>query len=455
MSRLKRSTTTYPIPVIIGLALPIIVIGFFYVTYAYRAWFFQDDFGFIGDYSSSIKLNQLIDFTNFGRFLSRNVYWHLCIKYFSQNAQFFYIFNLYIILCSCYLLYKTFRGKGRFVALIAALFYFTLPATIDCYVWLSNSQHILGHFFVFLLVYLFKKNDRDTGMKARLIRTIQLIACLILGFESNIFASMVLSLPIWMTITQSRYGKSKSNYLVLSAGTLLFALFYLKLSRYQVGAYTTSFTFNTLKTNLNYYYNNSYIAALWIISVAIGAAYSLARKKYFISWLFLASGAFFLPFAFLVHQRYNSYGALTHLFFLLGSWFLLVDSGLNKWPKFIMYSGLVLVMFLFSRSLEPSIGYFTESPRGAGQRKQIEYLNDFIFKNPNIKHYCFRSDNIINNSTGVSEWDIPGDWWFLGHGQAFTIFLNNDKTYELMKESSRCDIVFLFKDGRLIEAEGT
>lgn len=117
----------------------------------------------------------------------------------------------------------------------------------------------------------------------------------------------------------------------------------------------------------------------------MGATYALARRKYFASWLFLASAAFFLPFAFFVHQRYVQYGALTYLFFVLGVWLLLIDSKLNQWPNLVKYGGLAIVVFLFSKSLEPSIRYFSENPRGAEQKQQIQFLRVFNSQNPEFK----------------------------------------------------------------------
>lgn len=441
--------TAPPLPVIIGLALPVLVLVYFYITYAYSAWFWQDDFGFIASYANSIQFGQLFDFQNFGRFLSRNGYWHWGIQYFSYNAQFFYIFNLFIILCSSFLLYKTFEKYGRFEGIVAGLFYFILPATIESYAWLSNSQHILGHFFVILFVYLFTKEDTGNSRAQELVRAFQLVAILMLGFASNIFMSMVLSLPAWMILTDKKCRRSKSAYFVLSVGVLLFALFFLKLSGNQTGAYSTSYNFETLVKNLEFYFKSGFIAATWVISIGIGAIHALTKKKYFVSWLFLASAAFFLPFAFFVHQRYGQYGALTYLFFLLGVWFLLIDSKSNQWPNLVKYAGLAIVIFLFSKSLEPPIRYFSENPRGAEQKQQIQFLRAFNSQNPDLKNYCFRSNKEIKNTTGVKEWDIPGDWWFVGFGKAFSLFVNHEKTYELVQNAARCDVVFVFKDGRL------
>ena len=143
------------------------------------------------------------------------------------------------------------------------------------------------------------------------------------------------------------------------------------------------------------------------------------------------------------------YGTLTYLFFLLGIWLLLIDSKLNYRPNLVSYVGLAIIMFLFSKSLEPSILYFSYNPRGAEQKQQIQFLKVFNSQNPNVKNYCFRSNREVKNSTGVKEWDIPGDWWFVGFGKAFTLFVSHENTYELVQDSERCDVVFIFKDGRL------
>ena len=138
---------------------------FFYITYALKGWFFQDDFGFISQYAHSIEPWQLLNLEKFGRFVSRNVYWHVGLRYFAYHAEYFYLFNLLTILATSYLLYLIFSEKyGRFEGIVAALLYFALPATIESYAWLSNSQHLMAHFFVVLFVYFF---DRINGAEIK------------------------------------------------------------------------------------------------------------------------------------------------------------------------------------------------------------------------------------------------------------------------------------------------
>lgn len=446
---IKTAGRPLPLPLIAGLALPVLVLLYFYITYASGAWFWQDDFEFIAQYANSIQSNQLFDFTNFGRFVSRNAYWYLGIKYFSYNAQLFYIFNFFIILCSCFLLYKIFEKHGRFNAFIAGIFYFTLPSTIESYSWLSNSQHILGHFFVLLFIYIFTQDSAERSRAEKLSWTLQMGLVLMFGFSSNIFMSMVVSLPVWMIITNKEYRKSRTTYFIISFGVLLFAVFFFKLSGNQTGAYKTSYNIETLVQNLVFYFGGRLLAAIWVVSIVAGTVFALAKNNFLASWFFLASAAFFLPFAFFVHQRYGQYGALTYLFFLLGIWLLLIESKLKLRPNCVRYVGLAIVIFLFSYSLEPPIRYFSENQRGAEQKQQIQFLKFFSAQNPNIKNYCFRSNNRVENTTGVKEWDIPGDWWFVGFGKAFTFFVSHENTYALIQDAARCDVVFVFKEGRL------
>lgn len=438
-----------PLTVILGFGLPAIVALYFYFSYASNAWFFQDDFGFITHYARSIQWDQLFNFSNFGRFLSRNGYWHWGIKYFAYEAQLFYIFNLFVILCCSFLLYRIFEKHGRLNGFVAGFFYFLLPATIESYAWISNSQHILGHFFVLLFVYLFTKERKERSRSKELIHAVQLGMVLVLGFTSNIFMSMVLSLPAWMILTHREYRNSKTSYVTLAFGTLLFALFFSKLSGTQTGAYSTAYTVETLVKNLAFYFKNGFFAATWVISVVVGKIYAITRKNHLAAWFFLASAAFFLPYAFFVHQRHGQYGTLTYLFFLLGIWSLLIDFRSDRWPHFSLYAGLAIALFLFSKSLEPPIRFLSENPRGAQQKQQIQVLKDFSSKNPGIKNYCFRSKQEVINTTGAKEWDIPADWWFVAFGQAFTIFVSHEKTYELVQDAARCDVVFVFDKGRL------
>ena len=419
---------------------------FFYITYALKGWFFQDDFGFISQYAHSIEPWQLLNLENFGRFVTRNVYWHVGLRYFAYHAEYFYLFNLLTILATSYLLYLIFSEKyGRFEGIVAALLYFALPATIESYAWLSNSQHLMAHFFVVLFVYFF---DRINGTEIK--RSACLSAILFLGFQSNIFMAVALSLPVFMLFADKRQRRIFSNYIVTFFGLCLVAWFFYQISGHQAEAYSTAYDFATLAENLLFYFNNKIFVALWLLAVVFGAVYAYFRKAYFVSWLFLASVAFFVPFAFFVHQRYAQYAALTYLFFLLATWSFSLEIFQARLPGFLKCSGFVLALAVFSSSLQHPVRHFNDNPRGAAQKSQVNFLKNYARQNPELNSFCFQAQDAVINTTGVEAWDAPPGWRFAGFGEAFSLFVSSQIEFELANTSSRCDANFLFKEGDLI-----
>ena len=419
---------------------------FFYITYALKGWFFEDDFGFISQYAHSIEPWQLLNLENFGRFVSRNVYWHVGLRYFSYHAEYFYLFNLLTILATSYLLYLIFSEKyGRFEGIVAALLYFALPATIESYAWLSNSQHLMAHFFVVLFVYFF---DRING--AEIKRSACLSAILFLGFQSHIFMAVALSLPIFMLFVDERHRRLFSNYIVTFFGLCLFVWFFYRLSARQAEAHSTAYDFATLADNLLFYFNNKIFAALWLLAVVFGAVYACFKKAYFVSWLFLASLAFFVPFAFFIHQRYAQYAALTYLFFLLATWSFSLEIFQARLSGFLKCSGFILALAVFSSSLQHPVRHFNENPRGAAQKSQVNFLKNYARQNPELNSFCFQAQDAVINTTGVEARDAPPDWRFAGFGEAFSLFVSSQIEFELADPSLRCDANFLFKEGDLI-----
>lgn len=419
---------------------------FFYITYALKGWFFQDDFGFISQYAHSIEPRQLLNPENFGQFVSRNVYWHVGLRYFSYHAEYFYLFNLLTILATSYLLYLIFSEKyGRFEGIVAALLYFALPATIESYAWLSNSQHLMTHFFVVLFVYFF---DRINGTEIK--RSAYLSAILFLGFQSNIFMAVALSLPIFMSFADQRHRRLFSNYIVTFFGLCLVAWFFYQLSGHQAEAYSTAYTFETLVENLFFYFKNKIFVALWLLAVVFGAIYACFKKAYFVSWLFLASLAFFVPFAFFIHQRYAQYAALTYLFFLLATWSFSLEIFQARFSGLLKFSGFILALAVFSSSLQHPIRRFNENPRGAAQKSQVNFLKNYARQNPELSSFCFQAQDAVINTTGVEVRDAPRDWRFAGFGEAFSLFVSSQIEFELADPSLRCDANFLFKEGDLI-----
>lgn len=440
----------WPLPVAIGLALPLLFMSYFYLSYAQHGWFWQDDFGFIVHYQGSVRSEELISFDNFGRFVSRNLYWHYGLHYFSSNAAFFYLFNFFTIAGTCLLLYRLFSAQYRhFSGIAAALSYFCLPATISAYSWLSNSQHLSGHFFVILFVYLYVCMPVQSGPRTAAVRTAALLLVLTAGFAANIFVSMVLSLPLWMMLVDRQRRRLKADWILIACGLLLFGWYFSKLRGSQTGAYATAYTLEVLQENLQFYFSSMRNVWLWLFCTGTGVLYSWLRRRYLTGWLLLASVIFFLPFAFFKYQRYEQYAALTYLFFILGSWAWLNDLLSASRPRWLQYIATCLILGLFVRALEPELRFFSLNPRGAAQKRQIEFLRDYDASHPELRHYCFRSDKQVINASGIAEWDIPGEWWSVGFGDAYRHFVNHEKSFELQQNARSCDVVFVFQRERL------
>ena len=434
---------------LIAIGIPTALILSFYIFYAQNAWFFQDDFGFIASYGQQLHSRELFDFNNFGRFISRNIYWHYGIKYFNLQAQYFYVLNFSIILSSSFLIYKIFRKYGRINALLAGLFYLMLPQTIANYVWLSNSQHILGHFFVILFIFLYTQNSNDNDSHRTQTRIYLLLFILILGLMSNVFVGTALTLPLWAILNNKKNRKFNSNMLLFIIGSFLLFVFIVKLSRFRSGAYTTDYSLETFVENLIFYFQNLTYGIVWIVLMIAGTLYSITRKLFLTSWLFVASGAFFLPFSFFVVQRYPNYGALTYLFFILAIWSLVLNSKLVARPKYTNAIGTFLIFVLFSYAMKLPINYYSEYPLGRSQRKQIEIVREYAHLHPEVLRFCFKTKENKPNIGNVSEQEIPGEWWFVGFGQAFSTFVGSKNTYLLTDVKSDCDIVFTFNGDTL------
>lgn len=438
-----------PLPVQLVLLLALLFAGAFYLSYAQNAWFLQDDFQLIMQYAHALQPQQILDFGNFGRFISRNAYWHYGIKLFELHAPLFYLLNLFFICATSVLIYQVvLKTHGRFAAVVAGSIYFCLPGTIEAYAWLSNSQHLLGHLFVMVFVYRFSRSldadARDDAPAAAL-----LLLVLLLGLWSNAFMGMVLSLPLWMLITSQHQRRNRWQLVATALGLALFVYFYVRLAGQQSGAYETSFSAATFWKNATFYYKGDAGAALWLLIVVGGAAWSWRTGRLFCAWLFIASLAFMLPFAFLQHQRYGSYSVLTQLFAAWGCWCLACDVLGPRLPRLLPYVGAGLLCFVLLQSLLLPIRYFGQYPSGKVVREQVEQLRLVDAQNPAISRYCFRSEKPVVNTTGVQAWDIPAEWWQLGFGAAFSLFVNGQKTYELVSANARCDATFVFRDRRL------
>ena len=430
--------------------LPLFISAYFYISYSSKGWFLQDDFEFLAMYASSPAFDQILDFSNFGRLISRNLYWYLNKKIFSDNAQYYFALNFFIIATTSYLIYRLFSQRlGTYAGLVGSLLYFCSPAVITGYIWLSNSQHLLGHFFVVFFIFKYIQSEPDSARGLNALQMTTLLCILFAGLLSNIFVGLVLSLPAWHMLTDQNIRKDGYHWLLMAIGSILFVVFIYMLIPYQSGAYAAKYELATLMENLTFYFSNGWTATLWIAAASCGAFISWRSKRLFEAWLFLASPVYFLPFAFLEHQRYLQYGTLTYLFILLGSWAIICRLLDRKYLSIIYYAGctLVLVIGYFAMTV---VKRFEAGPWGADQRELVHQLKAFnLTEGSTIKNFCFQSSRIFQNTTGVKAWDIPPEWWGVEFGKAFLLFVDPTKTYRLKGKEDTCDVTFVINGSRL------
>jgi len=177
------------------LFVPFALMSAWYLIYAFHGWFQQDDFNFIHLYQHSLHTSDLLTFNDFGRFLSRNVYWHFLWQIVGAQAVYFYLFNFLTITATTYVIFRTFAlPYDNAVAGVVALLYFASANVIVDYSWISFSQHLIPIFFVFLFMGMFfDRIDRDwTGTDA-----FKMLAVLALGIMGAVFAVGVLTIPLY------------------------------------------------------------------------------------------------------------------------------------------------------------------------------------------------------------------------------------------------------------------
>ena len=426
---------------------PIFILCYFYFYTTLNAWFWTEDFPFYERYLGHIYFETLFHpELNAGRFLSRNVYWYLTGQFFGKNSEYYYAFNFFIISSTSYLIYKIFSNRnGAYFGLVSAIFYFCSTAVVYSYLWISNSQHLLPHFFVSLFIFYYIEQVDFANGKLKISSLFILITVFTFGLSSNLFGGLILCLPVWYMVVNSKIRKDILHWLLLVLCLILFLTFSIKLGDATNNSpYERSFSLETIRLNLNYYFNNDLLSIFWLISTLSGTLIFWRSNRYFEAWLFLASLIFYLPFAFLKHQRYLNYGTLTYLFFFLAYWEICFWVANKKARQLIPFMGAIVSLLILWFSM-PQIRTFTENPRSSDLRKQVQQLKAFNnSEGRTIINYCFRPAIPVDKDV------MPLEWYASFYGKAYSLYVDPNKHYSLSRESQACDITFIFEGPNLV-----
>lgn len=453
---MRRDQAASAIIALLGL-VPWVILFYFYITFARLGYFLQDDFGFIRQYQDDWLFYQLFTFGNFGRFISRNVYWHSGYRLFGNNAEFFYLTNFIFILFIVFTSYSVARPYcDRRVSVVGSVWLLSSASFIAAFVWLSNSQHIIALAFLMWFVRSYQKFDAEERAFTW-PDLVFLSVVFVLGILSNIFFALVLTLPLLAFVSKPAVRASKGHNLLIAFAAVLFCVFAVILSMIKAPVYATSLSRDVIVTNLVFYFGSTYVGVSLFVICAGAALWQLRAGKVFVAWVFMAPIVFYVPFAFLVHQRYVEYFSASMIFFTLSAQ-IVCSSLLRALRVRGVWTIAMLAQCLIVYWASPVMMRYLEEPTGAGVKVVVEQLQAFDReRGSEVNAYCFESEAPVNSS-GVDVWDIPRAWWLVGFGRGLEVLVDPRKQFLLIDpaiaasfnavpSASRCDVVFeLFED---------
>lgn len=419
-------------------------VGLFYLRHAQAGWFFQDDFGFLQDYAAALRWHQLWDGSGFGRFLSRNVYWHGAQRAFGEASALYFTLNLMILLANAWLVRQILgRELPAIGAWTGAYVYAGMAGVVHAYAWLSNSQHLLAHLFVlaFVACYL----ARDLHAPPHPARALVLLALYLAGLSTNAFAGLVLSLPVLAMARHATLRRDLAHAGLVLLGGLAFLGLWWVLRDQQTGAYRLALTWATLAENARFHVGSAWLAGAGAVACLAGATQGWRRGDLVLSWLCVAALLFALPYAFLAQQRHPPYLVPTLLFASMATLIVLHRATPRRaWHRLGRMALLGLVIW----TALPSVAYHTRHPWGADQRALVGQLRDVHAARAGPARYCFVAAS-EPGSDGKGPQGIPREWWFVGFGRAFSRFVDPASTYVLQPRPEGCDLRFILDEARL------
>ena len=417
-----------------------------YILYAYHAWFFQDDFGLLIGYRNALNLEQILTFENWGRTVSRNIYWHFGERIFSGNASHYFLLNFSLLLLASIFIFKVFLPElGRSYSLLLTALFLALPPVWIAYSWIANSQHIIAYVLVFVFAHYFFQNlkSEECGLQYWILFPLYLVA-----LASNIFAGLIVVLPflgLWL-IKNEGLRRANAVLAVFCCASLFY--FAARLSEHSIGPYTSHFSLDVVHRNARYYFGNELVFWVWLIVNFGGLFYSLKMRLLVCAWCFSSSVLFFTPFMILVEQRFLQYAALTYFFSVAGPITLTVSYLRNRCIREGKVFQVFLVVLFFSLvewQTMPLVKRYLTWPMGYRQIEIVEGMQTINQEKGSLANrYCFgRADGAL----AINDSPTSSEWLALGYGFAFTLFVDNTKQYLLSAETDDCDATIWIEEG--------
>jgi hypothetical protein len=430
---------------VVGLACPFLVLTVEYLRYARRGWFFLDDFLFIDRYRANLHFEELLHPQAFGRFVTTNAYWNLGWKLFGSHASYYFALNFVVIAATTFLLGRLIATHyGALAGVVAGLIYFALPNVIDGYAWISNSQHLVAHFFVllFFVVYFDARRKRFSATTVVVLQAI-LVAALL----SNQLASALAMVPAVDLALNRDARRERTRWLVLGLAVITIVACYFRTRPHYTGPYATDISMSTVSANARFYFHSTPLFGAWLLAGFAGFLLAARKNDTLLACLFLGGLGFVAPFLILETQRYELYASLGLTFFLVAIWVTGYRSLTEHSPRVVPTVALVVALALGAWGTA-RLTDLLRGPVGGDQRYLVSQMRDIVENDgPHAYQYCFAGPHTKKFLFDAKMVPVPVEWWGLGFGTAFTEFVDAAKSYQPASFSSSCD--------RLVNIDGS
>lgn len=424
---------------------------FSYFQLGAQSWFLQEDFILLDLASGPLQWISPFDESALPRFVSQVLYWWLGYQIVGPSAQGFYLMSGLLVLLNAWLVA---RIVSRFVANISGrllwiygIVYPAMGVTLEGFAWISNTQHLLGHTFVFVVLILSLRVMHPRSPRAQQWDCLILISLVWVGVQANVFVGLALSLLFVALIDRAlarQAGFSRWVWASFLLAALGFLLILVAMQAHADGAYTVSLSWSVFLSNLNFYLpSSSYALPIGLLMIWQG----VSRRRWGVEWIWLwvAPAVFYLPFAFLEHQRYPVYFVLPSLFFVLACGLTMRKlCSVARLPIHLQaLAALFVLLWAFLIGLETRL-YRLEHPMGADQKQMVLLMKDEMAARPEVRSVCFRPVRSADDPLR------PPEWWFVGFGRAFQFFVDPSRSYYMEAERKPCDALYQMEGDRLL-----
>ncbi|WP_321796380.1 hypothetical protein [Caballeronia sp. J97] len=390
-----------------------------YLTIISRSYFFQDDFEF-WPYYSTLHLSELFNpAINFGRPITRDLYFFLTSHLLGADSSNYFYLNLVVIAGVCTLIYRTLRefDLDPWTAATAAMVYFYMTPTVPHASWISNSQHTIAHLFSFWFIFSTLR-DINAG-HPRVLRSALIYGLAMFSNVSSLFALVFVGLHVVLRHHRSplnRFIPLVSGIALLAACTLAWSLaishsadvhYHLDLSLDHSIDYARFYDELLREGMIGSWYRLLFAAILiltlwnwkrnYLLTIPLAGSMATAVGMLFFLGAQRTLGYLAIPYLMLVLTLFSNFAGQVFRAEERRSWVLLTLT-----VCFIFYS---------VENGAPTRNNFMLSPYGAGIRDAQEAIKSVPIDKDTT--FCFAPEK-------PSDQPGPAPFWiFLGRGNAF------------------------------------